>query len=62
MRAREYFGMFCGNAGSRPLSTIVDDLLSRQSLFLTGCYFHDVWSRLVTLQLLGFFRPALLLS
>lgn len=40
IRPREYFGVFCGNAGFRPLSTIVDDLLSGQSLFLTGCYFH----------------------
>ena len=31
----------CGNAGFRPLSTEVNDLLSRQSLFLTGCYFQN---------------------
>ena len=34
----------CGNAGFRPLFTEVNDLLSRQSLFLTGCYFQNYYN------------------
>lgn len=34
---------FCGNAGFRPLFTKVNDLLSRQPPFLTGCYFQMIW-------------------